>query len=169
MTISLSVRARPLASYRGQSTHGINTHKFHGSFRSCFFYLHSLFHMLTSKKTAYWRTCHTATLTNFLCYTLISQIQGKSAYLRFPASLWSLTPSSHHRIILALQASILRRPQGFCIWLLYDDTLQGIVDDVRLRRQNHFCWKESANPVSRINLSHCHRISAGLKNPSSLS
>ena len=119
-------------------------------------------------KTAYWRTCHTATLTNFLCYTLISQIQGKSAYLRFPASLWSLTPSSHHWIILALQASILRWPQGFCIWLLYDDTLQGIVDDVRLRRQNHFCWKESANPVSRINLSHYHRISAGLKNPSSV-
>ena len=31
------------------STHGIDAHKFHGSFRSCFFYLHSLFHMLTSK------------------------------------------------------------------------------------------------------------------------
>nr|DAJ73059.1 MAG TPA: hypothetical protein [Bacteriophage sp.] len=29
---------------------------------------------------AYSRTCHTATLTNLLCYTPISQIQGKSAY-----------------------------------------------------------------------------------------
>lgn len=30
--------------------------------------------------------CHTATLTNFLCYTQISQVQGKSTYLRVPFS-----------------------------------------------------------------------------------
>ena len=27
--------------------------------------------------------CHTATLTNFLCYTSVSRVQGKSASLRF--------------------------------------------------------------------------------------
>ena len=36
MTISLSFRLRPLASYRCQSTHGIDTRKFHGSFRIFF-------------------------------------------------------------------------------------------------------------------------------------
>ena len=159
VTTSLSFWERPWASCRGQSTYRISPVNFT--------VLSDVFKDFNAWRKFFF--CHTATLTNFLCYTLISQIQGKSAYLRFPASLWSLTPSSHHRIILALQASILRRPQGFCYWLLYDDTLQGIVDDVRLHRQNHFRRKESANPVSRINLSHYHRISAGLKNPSSLS
>lgn len=36
VTISLSVQERPLASYRCQSAHGIDTRKFHGSFRLCF-------------------------------------------------------------------------------------------------------------------------------------
>ena len=99
MTISLSVQERPLASYRCQSTHGIDTRKFHGSFRLCFrlFCTFCIAHI----EIAYSRTCHTATFTNFLCYTPVSRIQGKSAYFRdFPTSPWSLTP--HHIIGLFL-------------------------------------------------------------------
>nr|DAF65233.1 MAG TPA: hypothetical protein [Myoviridae sp. ctCXW4] len=39
-------------------------------YHSCILHLFALFSS----------TCHTATLTNLLCYTPISQIQGKSAY-----------------------------------------------------------------------------------------
>lgn len=53
------------------------TCKFHGSFR-CFF--------LNSLSRKLFVCCHTATLTNFLCYTPISQVQGKSTYLRVPFS-----------------------------------------------------------------------------------
>ena len=50
MTISLSVQERPLASYRYQSTHGIDTRKFHGSFRLCFrLFAFPYSHMLVSK------------------------------------------------------------------------------------------------------------------------
>ena len=35
-------------------------------------------------------------------------------------------------VILAQQASIIRQPQGFCFWLLYDDTPHRIVDSFYL-------------------------------------
>lgn len=82
--------------------------------------------------------CHTATLTNFLCYTLISQIQGKSA-----CWLYQLSYGCHTIRVLGLfrtAASILRRPQGFCYWLLYDDTQLGTTHsfhaflDIRIAR-----------------------------------
>nr|DAM73159.1 MAG TPA: hypothetical protein [Caudoviricetes sp.] len=81
MMISLSVRERPFTSYHGLSTHRIDTYKFHGSFRIFLYYLPMDFISTSNTHIVF---CHTATLTNFLCYTLISQIQGKSAYLRFP-------------------------------------------------------------------------------------
>ena len=48
-------------------------------------------------KTAYWRTCHTATLTNFLCYTPVfnSQIQGKPALWDFPNIVSGLSHRIH--------------------------------------------------------------------------
>ena len=80
--ISLSFWERLLASYHCLSTHGIDTRKFHGSFRLCFnIDYESIVHCFPL------RTCHTATLTNFLCYTLISWVQGKSAYWDFPSLL----------------------------------------------------------------------------------
>lgn len=83
--IGLSFRERLLASYHCLSTHGIDTHKFHGSFRLCFRLFCTLF--IAYIEIAYSRTCHPATLTNLLCYTPISQIQGKSAYWEFPSLL----------------------------------------------------------------------------------
>ena len=45
------------------------------------------------------QNCHSATLTNFLCYTQISPVQGKLAYWYFRL-VRRLPPHSHHRIIL---------------------------------------------------------------------
>lgn len=52
--------------------------------------------------------------------------------MSFPHIVRGLSHHTHQRIILAQQASIIRQPQGFCFWLLYDDTPHRIVDSFYL-------------------------------------
>lgn len=77
VTTSLSFRERPYASCRGQSTCRISPANF------------TVLSDVLKPQFVVEETfvcCHTATLTNFLCYTPISQVQGKSTYLRVPFS-----------------------------------------------------------------------------------
>nr|DAH24191.1 MAG TPA: hypothetical protein [Caudoviricetes sp.] len=60
--ISLSFRVRPLASYPCQARMGLIPTNF--TVRSDLLFCQS-------------NICHTATLTNFLCYTPVFRIQGK--------------------------------------------------------------------------------------------
>lgn len=113
--------------------------------------------------------CHTATLTDFLCYTPISQVQGKSACLSFPADPWSLTPlikldysctagvySSLTTRILLL-TSLWWYTAGHCWRVPVFST--GITPGRKDRLTQY--------PESTLLIHRC--ISAGLKNPSSLS
>ena len=77
VTTSLSFRERPYASCRGQSTCRISPANFT-----------VLSDVLTPQFVVEdtFVCCQTATLTTFLCYTPISQVQGKSTYLRVPFS-----------------------------------------------------------------------------------
>lgn len=76
VTTSLSFWERPWASCRGQSTYRISPVNFT--------VLSDVFKDFNAWRKFFF--CHTATLTNFLCYTPISQVQGKSTYLRVPFS-----------------------------------------------------------------------------------
>lgn len=130
VTTNLSTSERPNAFCRGQCelskiTHahaGLITHKFHGSFRKIFY----SFLLLWIKN--FYLYCHTATFTRFLCYTRISPVQGKLAYWDFRL-VRGLSHLSHQRIILPPEASIVRQPQGLCVWMLYDDTQCGLIED----------------------------------------
>ena len=113
--------------------------------------------------------CHTATLTDFLCYTPISQVQGKSACLSFPADPWSLTP--------------LTKLDYSCTAGVYSSLTTRILLLTSLWWYTAgYCWRVSVfsagitpgrkyqltqYPESTLLIHHC--ISAGLKNPSSLS
>ena len=166
--IGLSFRERLLASYHCQSTHGIDTHKFHGSFRLCFRLFAFPYSLMLISKDCFSKLPYRYFNEFLVLYSDFSDSRQISLF-EISQLVRSLSHYSHHWIILAPQASILRWPQGFCYWLLCDDTLQGIVDGFHLHQWNHFQRKESTYPISRISLSRYHCISAGLKNPSSLS
>ena len=61
-------------------------------------------------------------------------------------------PHSHQWVILAPQASIVRRPQGFCFWSLYDDTQPSTIHNfVMYSNALTHTWRIVVAPVSRHN------------------
>ena len=96
--------------------------------------------------------CYAATFTSSLCYTRISPVQGKLACWDFRL-VRGLSHPSHQRIILPPEASIVRQPQGLCVWMLYDDTQCDLVEDFPLLGIIHIIPKESVYQVSPIILS----------------
>ena len=95
--------------------------------------------------------CHTATLTNFLCYTQISPVQGKSAYWDFHL-VRSLSHHSHQWIIPAPQAYCTLTTRILLLVSLWWYTAQRCWW-FPSSHQDHPLMKESINPVSRIYLS----------------
>lgn len=158
MTISLSTSERPNASYRCQSTYGINTHKFHGSFRMFFISIEIIF-------------CLPYRYFNELLVLYSNFLDSrKISFFRVSHLVRKPRPHSHQWVILAPQASIIRRPQGFCYWPLYDDTRLGATHSFYAFHDTHMPQTVDVTtsiPIATILL--FLSLSARLKNRSSLS
>ncbi len=99
---------------------------------------------------------------------IMEQLDGKiDSYFKdyepelnnYPANEWTTDNerASHNGDLFYWKST------GMCyrfVQILYDDTLQGIVDGFHLHHQNHSQWKESTYPISRTSLSRHHCISA---------
>ena len=121
MTISLSFRELPLASYRCQARMGLIPTNF--TVRS---------------------ECFGLSITSIICFlpyryfneflVLYSGFPDsrQTDLMSFPYIVRGLSHRSHQRIIPEHRASIFHQPQGFCFWLLYDDTPHRIVDSFYL-------------------------------------
>lgn len=171
MTISLSTSERPNASYRCLSTYGIDTHKFHSSFRNMFW--HSSLYRYEFQVRRYkfsfqilpYRYFYEL-LVLYLCFQSSRQI----SFFRVSHLVRKPRPYSHQWVILAPQASIIRRPQGFCYWPLYDDTRLGTTHssyafhDIRMPQKVDVT---TSIPIATILL--FLSLSARLKHRSSLS
>lgn len=105
-------------------------------------------------------------LVLYLCFQSSRQIGlfRVSHLVRKPRS------HSHQWVILAPQASIIRRPQGFCYWPLYNDTRPGTTHGFHAFHDFHISQTVDVTasiPIATILL--FLSLSARLKNRSSLS